>query len=196
MWHARGTSELAQRTDATVLLRAEHAVAHVLATAEGEDDVHPRLLAAIGEALGWDFGALWGPTDDDPTQLRCVLTWVGAALSDDNFARVSRQITLGPGEGMPGLVWDTGSAAWIANADEYPRKLPRAQAAAARVGVEIATIAGYTDFTAGRAAAEVPFLEMQVAYVASLARMLTALDASARAGRPLAPRKPSLGRSY
>src|SRR5262245_23026066 len=129
MWHARGTSELAQRTDAAVLLRAEHAVAHVLATADGEGDVHPRLLAAIGEALGWDFGALWAPTDEDSSQLRCVLTWIGAALGDDDFARVSREITLGPGEGMPGLVWETGSAAWIANADEYPRKLPRAQAA-------------------------------------------------------------------
>ncbi|HKE78356.1 MAG TPA: PAS domain S-box protein [Solirubrobacteraceae bacterium] len=112
-----------------MLLRAEHAVAHVLATAEGEEDVHPRLLAAIGEALGWDFGALWGPTEDDPSRLECVLTWVGAALADDDFARVSREITLAPGEGIPGLVWETGSAAWIANADEYPRKLPRAQAA-------------------------------------------------------------------
>ncbi len=38
-------------------------------------------------------------------------------------------------------------------------------------GVEIATIAGYTDFTAGQSAAEVPFVEMQVAYVKALARM-------------------------
>jgi sugar phosphate isomerase/epimerase len=38
-------------------------------------------------------------------------------------------------------------------------------------GIEIATIAGYTDFTAGRTAAEVPFVEMQVAYVRGLARL-------------------------
>ena len=37
--------------------------------------------------------------------------------------------------------------------------------------VEIATIAGYTDFTAGQSAAEVPFVAMQIAYVDALARM-------------------------
>ncbi len=43
--------------------------------------------------------------------------------------------------------------------------------AARRLGVEIATIAGYTDFTASRQAPEVPFVEMQVKYVRDLARM-------------------------
>jgi sugar phosphate isomerase/epimerase len=37
--------------------------------------------------------------------------------------------------------------------------------------LQIATIAGYTDFTAGKTAAEVPFVEMQVAYVRELSRM-------------------------
>ncbi|HEV3023978.1 MAG TPA: sugar phosphate isomerase/epimerase family protein [Pirellulales bacterium] len=49
--------------------------------------------------------------------------------------------------------------------------------AAQAAGVEIATIAGYTDFTAGRQAAEVPFVEMQLSYVAALARIARALDA-------------------
>ena len=41
-----------ERSDVAVLLRTEHAVARVLASAPDEDDAHPRLLAAIGEALG------------------------------------------------------------------------------------------------------------------------------------------------
>ena len=44
-------------------------------------------------------------------------------------------------------------------------------------GVEIATIAGYTDFTSGKNAAEVPFVEMQVAYVQSLSAMAIRLGA-------------------
>ena len=51
------------------------------------------------------------------------------------------------------------------------------RACAASCGVEIATIAGYTDFTAGKHAAEVPFIEMQVAYVRSLAEMAQRLGA-------------------
>ncbi len=49
---------------------------------------------------------------------------------------------------------------------------------AKRHGVEIACVAGYTDFTAGKAAAEVPFVEMQVAYVRELARMASRIGAT------------------
>jgi sugar phosphate isomerase/epimerase len=42
---------------------------------------------------------------------------------------------------------------------------------AASCGVEVATLASYTDFTAGKTAAEVPFGEMQVAYVRELAKI-------------------------
>lgn len=44
-------------------------------------------------------------------------------------------------------------------------------------GIDVVTIAGYTDFTTGRHAAEVPFVEMQLAYVEGLARMGRALGA-------------------
>ena len=48
---------------------------------------------------------------------------------------------------------------------------------AAQHGVEIACVAGYTNFTAGKTAAEVPFCEMQVAYVRELARMASRIGA-------------------
>lgn len=44
--------------------------------------------------------------------------------------------------------------------------------------IEIATIAAYTDFTAGKHATEVPFAEMQVAYIRRLAELAEALGAS------------------
>lgn len=43
-------------------------------------------------------------------------------------------------------------------------------------GVEIACIAGYTDFSGGADRAEVPFVEMQVSYVRALAHLARALD--------------------
>ena len=55
--------------------------------------------------------------------------------------------------------------------------LEAVHSAAAEAGVEIATLAAYTDFTAGRNAPEAPFVEMQVAYLGSLARMARALGA-------------------
>jgi sugar phosphate isomerase/epimerase len=49
--------------------------------------------------------------------------------------------------------------------------------AARAAGVRVVTVAGYTDFTAGRHAAEVPFVEMQLAYVAGLCRLARSLGA-------------------
>lgn len=45
------------------------------------------------------------------------------------------------------------------------------KAIADQLKLDVATIAGYTDFTSGRQAAEVPFVEMQILYVRQLAEM-------------------------
>jgi len=57
------------------------------------------------------------------------------------------------------------------------QSLAEVSEAAKSAGVEVSCIAGYTDFTAGRTSAEVPFVEMQVDYVHQLARMARCLDA-------------------
>lgn len=49
---------------------------------------------------------------------------------------------------------------------------------AQNLGIQIATIAGYTDFTSGHKSPEVPFVEMQVGYVQALAKMAKFLGAS------------------
>ena len=126
-----------ERSDVAVLLRTEHAVARVLASTSDEDNAHPRLLAAVGGALGWDFGALWVPADDEAPVLRCAHTWEGAFTAVGAFAEVSRSVRLAPGQGMPGEVWQTGRPAWITDAAEHPRPLPRAEAAA-RAGLRSA----------------------------------------------------------
>ena len=118
-----------ERTDVAVLLRTEHAVARVLASAPDEDDAHPRLLAAIGEALAWDFGALWTPIGPDGSALRCVHTWVSTAAAVGAFAETCRSVTLASGQGLPGEVWQTGRPAWIVDAPEHPRPLPRSRPA-------------------------------------------------------------------
>jgi sugar phosphate isomerase/epimerase len=43
--------------------------------------------------------------------------------------------------------------------------------------IKIVTIAGYTDFTGGKKSAEVPFVEMQIAYVQKLCEMAKQLEA-------------------
>jgi PAS domain S-box-containing protein len=102
-----------QHHDAAELLRTEHAVARVLAEACDEEDAYPRLLAAIGESLGWDAGAVWITADGD---LRCVETWQAPV----EFGETCRSLTLAPGEGLPGRVWASGEPAWIVDVGADP----------------------------------------------------------------------------
>jgi PAS domain S-box-containing protein len=119
----------AQHHDATVLLTTEHAVADVLATVHDEETAYPRLLSAIGESLGWDFGAVWIERD---RKLRSVATWRGP----EQFAQVTRGMSLAPGQGLPGRVWASGEPAWIVEVSADPN-FPRAPSAA-RAGLHAA----------------------------------------------------------
>jgi sugar phosphate isomerase/epimerase len=58
-----------------------------------------------------------------------------------------------------------------------PESLASMRKVAESAGVEIATIAGYTDFTAGRESPEVPQQEIQLAYVRQLAHLASELGA-------------------
>src|SRR3954453_14385631 len=98
-WRPSDMPSRTERSDVATLLGTEHAVARVLASAPDEDDAHPRLLAAIGGALGWDFGALWTPADAEGSFLRCEHTWVGTSTRVAAFAATSRSVTLAPGQG-------------------------------------------------------------------------------------------------
>jgi PAS domain S-box-containing protein len=111
-------------SDAVVLLRAEHAVARALASARGEADAYPALLAAIGQALGWDIGAVWAPAEAGT--LRCAETWP----DEGDFVAATRELALAAGEGLPGRVWTDEAPAWIIDvpASTYPRARVAARA--------------------------------------------------------------------
>jgi sugar phosphate isomerase/epimerase len=59
--------------------------------------------------------------------------------------------------------------------DVTPERIERLKQDLAHSGLRCEAVAGYTDF-AGGAAVEVPYVEMQVAYVGSLARLAAELD--------------------
>lgn len=96
--------------------------------------------------------------------------WGQARLELDAFIAKAAALGYGAVELM-------GKRPHLSVLDADDEDLARLRTAAEGASIEIATIAGYTDFTAGQSAAEVPFVEMQVAYVGALARMAQALGA-------------------
>lgn len=119
---------------ASRLLRVEHAVAEALLESDSADAAFPRLLAAVGEGLGWHYGGVWLPAVSGP--LHCVATWSAGGPPLERFAAASRTLALTKGEGLPGRVQARGRPAWIADVTTDPN-FPRA-AAASEAGLRAA----------------------------------------------------------
>lgn len=102
---------------------AVYAVTHVLAESPSLADATPRIAQAICESLGWEVGAVWIAERKDGV-LRCVDTWHEPSVMVPDFIAATRNRTFARGVGLPGRVWVTGQAAWIANVTEdtnFPR---------------------------------------------------------------------------
>ncbi|HVF77463.1 MAG TPA: PAS domain S-box protein, partial [Solirubrobacteraceae bacterium] len=103
------------------LLRAQTAIARVFAQAQSSDEAMRELLAALGEAMGWQLGAWWSPTDDE--LLRCRSVWHRQAPAEE-FEAFSLQLELARGVALPGRVWASGQPEWtadLASDQSFPR---------------------------------------------------------------------------
>jgi PAS domain S-box-containing protein len=105
----------------------EQRVARAVSSAADAGDAYERALEAIGGELGWAVAAAWEPLPGGE-RLGCAALWHGERASE--FAALTRSSTFAPGEGLPGAVWASGEARWVADAAAEPR-LPRREAAAA-----------------------------------------------------------------
>ncbi len=103
-------------------LRAEHAVARVLADASDFDAIRHDVLAVLGDALNFRCGGLWEP-DLDAQRLRCTAFWVSNESFDD-FAEQSCGTAFERGVGLPGRVWAENGAVWVDDVvtdENFPR---------------------------------------------------------------------------
>ena len=119
--------DLTERRIADDRIAAEHAVTRILAESHTLDAAAPRILAAIGERLGWVVGVFW-IVDPDSDVLRIAGRWCVADPVLERFIRVTEQTAFKRGVGLPGRVWDSGEPAWVEDVVRDP-SFPRADAA-------------------------------------------------------------------
>jgi two-component system sensor histidine kinase/response regulator len=93
-------------------LAAQYAIVRVLAEATTLAEATPKLVHAVCESLGWEFGAVWS-VDRKADVLRCVETWHATSRRFVEFERITRNTTFAPGIGLPGRVWSSGQPACI-----------------------------------------------------------------------------------
>jgi signal transduction histidine kinase len=113
------TSEATERR-----LRASHAVARVLAEATALDDAMPRILGALGHALGATLATFWVPRGGE---LLMHSSWAIGDQAQD-WENTSRSYRFKPGEGLPGRVWKARGPVWIDDVPNDDDNLPRKQA--------------------------------------------------------------------
>src|SRR3954462_8611002 len=89
--------------------RVEYAVARILAESDQPVEVYGAVLPVIGSSLGWELGAVWEIAPGE-SLLRCVRTW-HSGKSFPEFEALSERITLRRGEGLPGMVVESGEPA-------------------------------------------------------------------------------------
>ena len=109
-------------------LAAQNVTTYVLVESATLTEAMPRVLEAVCKSLDWVMGVRWS-VDSQAQVLRCAEMHVAPPQLLQEMVEVNRRVTFLPGVGLPGRVWSTGRAAWIADVVHDPN-FPRASAAA------------------------------------------------------------------
>jgi signal transduction histidine kinase/CheY-like chemotaxis protein/HPt (histidine-containing phosphotransfer) domain-containing protein len=109
-------------------LAAQNVTTWVLVESATLAEAMPRVLEAVCKSLDWVMGVRWS-VDSQAHVLRCAEMHVTPPRLLQEMVEVNRGATFPQGVGLPGRVWSTGRAAWIADVVHDPN-FPRAAAAA------------------------------------------------------------------
>src|SRR5262250_455008 len=109
-------------------LSAQNVTTCVLVESATLTEAMPRVLEAVCKSLDWVMGVRWS-VDSQMRVLRCAEMHVAPPQLLQEMVEVNRRVTFPRSVGLPGRVWSTGRAAWIADVVHDPN-FPRAAAAA------------------------------------------------------------------
>ncbi|MGA2030506.1 MAG: PAS domain S-box protein, partial [Verrucomicrobiota bacterium] len=115
--------DITERKRAERRLFTQNAISRVLADSNTLNEVTPKIIQAICESEGWDFGAIW-EADNKSNVLRCLEIWQRPELPAEELSAKTREMTFTLNTGLPGRVWASGKPLLIsdiANDDNYPR---------------------------------------------------------------------------
>jgi PAS domain S-box-containing protein len=100
--------DITARRRSQLHLQVQNAVARAMAEAATAEEALPRILAALGEGLGFDLGAYWG-ADGDAHRL-----WLEADWSAPGVQGRERDESTASGEdSIPTRAWTTGQVVWV-----------------------------------------------------------------------------------
>ena len=111
--------DITERKQLEQHLKMQTDVRLTLAEVSNPKEAILKVLRIVCETLGWDVGALWS-VDQREGVLRCEEIWSAPNVQAGEFIEASRRTTFKAGAGLPGRVWASGEAAWIADVPNDP----------------------------------------------------------------------------
>jgi PAS domain S-box-containing protein len=101
-----------ERDQANARLAVQYAVARTLAEVQHLGEASKKIVQAICESVGWDFGDMWR-LDSEANRLCCVDIWHAPEFHAHEFIESTQNTTFEAGAGLPGRVWSSRKAFWI-----------------------------------------------------------------------------------
>src|SRR3954471_13455208 len=107
---------LRRRSEET--LKIEHAITRVLAGADSLEDAIQQIVHLLIEGLDVDVGTFW--VVDGKQLLPFTVITRGASASIQAFAEETRRLNFGQDQSLPGRVWRSRRAEWLADFSKLP----------------------------------------------------------------------------
>ena len=122
------TQDITERKRTESRLALQYAVTQILSQSRDLIESAQDILQAACDSLDWEVGVLW-KLDAGAGALRCVNLRHATSTVTTAFDRLTQELVLEKGEGLPGRIWASGKPVWIENVVEDPN-FPRARVAA------------------------------------------------------------------
>src|SRR5665213_1300809 len=116
-------NDITEHKHAEHRLATQSAISRALADANTLNEATPKIMQAVCESEGWDFGAIWA-VDKKANKLRCLEAWHRPEIPAEELEAKTRALTLALNVGLPGRVWAFGKPLLIPEItkdDNYPR---------------------------------------------------------------------------
>jgi signal transduction histidine kinase len=107
-----------QRRRSEETIKVEHAVTRVLAGADSLEDAIQQIVHLLIEGLDVDIGTFW--VVDGKQLLPFTVITRGASAAIQAFAEETRRLNFGQDQSLPGRVWRSRRAEWLADFSKLP----------------------------------------------------------------------------
>lgn len=104
--------DITDRERAQRRISTQYGVTRVLAESVSLAVAAPLLLRVMCEGLDWELGNFWW-VDPAVNRLRSLSVRHLPSRDTEAFAGLCRRLEFSPGEGLPGIVWQTGEPSWM-----------------------------------------------------------------------------------